>query len=74
LNLMSNVPEYIFNSDAEIYISAPDQKNSIMFTCSPVASHLGKSRMMFTKIEESKQKVLAAWLQHYVKPTADKVS
>ena len=74
LSLINDVPEYIYNSEAEVYITAPDQKNNIMFTCSPVASRLGKSRLMFTKIEESKQKLLASWLQHFVKPNAVKVS
>jgi hypothetical protein len=74
LSLLTDVPDYIYNSEAEIYITAPDQRNNIMFICSPVASKLGKSRLMFTRIEASKQKILAAWLHHFVKPLAQKVS
>ncbi len=74
LSLMNDVPEYIFSSEAEIYITAPDQKNNIMFTCSPIASKLGKSRLMFTKIEEPKQKMLAQWLQQHVQPNSKRVS
>lgn len=73
LNLSNEVPEVIFNSEAEIYISAPDQKHKIMFTCVPVASHLGRSRLMFTDINEKKQKVLATWIEQYVQPQAKKV-
>lgn len=74
LNLMNEVPESIFNSEAEIYITAPDQKNNIMFTCLPVSSRLGKSRLMFTNINQNKQKIFSEWLQQVVKPHTKKVS
>ena len=74
LSLVNDVPEYIFNSEAEIYITAPDQKNNIKLICSPVPSKLGKSRLMFTKIEETKMNVLATWLHHVVKPNAKKLN
>lgn len=74
LSLMNDVPEAIFNSEAEIYITAPDQRNNIMFKCLPVASKFGKSRLMFTKVDDSKQKIMATWLHHFVKPSANKVS
>jgi hypothetical protein len=73
LSLVADVPDYIFNSEAEIYITAPDNKNNLKLICSPVASKLGKSRLMFTQIEEGKQKVLATWLHHVVQPSATKV-
>ncbi len=73
LSLVNDVPEYIFNAEAEIYITAPDQKNNIKLICSPVPSKLGKSRLMFTKIEEAKKNVLATWLHHVVKPNAKKL-
>ncbi len=74
LSLVNDVPQYIFNAEAEIYITAPDQKNNIMLICSPVASKLGKTRLMFTKIDESKQKVLATWLHHVIKPNLKSTS
>lgn len=73
LSLVNDVPEYIFNSEVEIYITAPDNKNNLKLICLPVASKLGKSRLMFTNVEEVKQKVLATWLHHVVKPNADQV-
>jgi len=72
LSLVNDVPDYIFNNEAEIYITAPDNKNNLKLICSPVASKMGKSRLMFTKVEEAKQKVLATWLHHVVKPAAAK--
>lgn len=72
LSLVNDVPDYIFNTQAEIYISAPDNKNNLKLICSPVASKIGKSRLMFTNVEEAKQKVLATWLHHVVKPAASK--
>lgn len=74
MSLINDVPEYIFSSEAEIYITAPDQKNNLKLICSPVASKLGKSRLMFTKIEEEKKRVLATWLHHVIKPNATKVT
>lgn len=74
LSLITDVPEYIFSSEAEIYITAPDSKNNIKLICSPVPSKFGKSRLMFTQVEEEKQKVLASWLHHVVKPNATKVT
>lgn len=74
LNLINDVPDYIYNAEAEIYITAPDQKNNLKLICSPVPSKMGKSRLMFTKVEESKQQILAAWLHHVVKPNATKVT
>ena len=74
LNLVNNVPESIFNTEAEIYISAPDQKNKVMFLCQPVASPLGRSRLMFTQINEKKQTILAAWIDQFIRPQAKKVS
>jgi len=74
LSLINDVPEYIFNSEAEIYITAPDQKNNLKLICSPIPSKMGKSRLMFTKVEEAKQKVLATWLHHVIKPNATRIS
>ncbi len=72
LSLVNDVPDYIFNTEAEIYISAPDNKNNLKLICSPVPSKMGKSRLMFTHVEEAKQKVLATWLHHVVRPAAAK--
>lgn len=74
LNLVNNVPESIFSTEAEIYISAPDQKNKVMFLCQPVPSPLGRSRLMFTQINEKKQTILAAWIDQFIRPQAKKVS
>ena len=74
LNLVNNVPESIFNAEAEIYISAPDQKNKVMFLCQPIPSPLGRSRLMFTQINEKKQTILAAWIDQFIRPQAKKVS
>lgn len=74
LNLMSEVPEYIFKSEVEIYITAPDGKNMVMFKCSPVASQLGKSRLRFTNIQTEKQKILETWVNNYIKPLVQKAS
>lgn len=62
LLLESRIPEYILNSECEIYLIGPQIKESIIINCVPVGSEKNPARLQFKEISEKNLAILDHWI------------
>lgn len=70
LQLINDIPEYIFHGESEVFISGPNNRDNIKFKCRAVGDNQHKSRLQFENSDQVLLEKLQVWIDHIVKPKA----
>lgn len=57
------IPNYMFNEESEIYISAPNKKEIIVFRCLPIGDEENPNRIKFQHSQDEYIEKLKIWLE-----------
>lgn len=68
LQLMNDIPEYIFQGESEVFISGPNNRDNIKFKCKAIGDNQHKSRLQFEDSDQVLLEKLQLWIDHIVKP------
>jgi hypothetical protein len=70
--LAHTIPDKIFTNDEEVdvFISAPQGKESIQFRCIPRGDLQNKKRIEFIHKDTARMRTLATWINECIKPFA----
>jgi hypothetical protein len=63
ISLEHDVPSYIFDGECEIYVCGINNKESIVFRCTPVGDKLKPNRLKFSENDLRYQGKLSSWLE-----------
>lgn len=70
LQLINEIPEYIFEGESEVFINGPNNKDSIKFKCKAIGDQQHKTRLQFEHSDAKLVEKLQLWIDLFIRPNA----